>query len=191
MAMMEWEEAKARLEEKQARARALHAVAIQIEAADLDAALQRVEELEGESRVLIGCPCWCHAGDGPEPHGDCRECVRGTATPAAIERDHTEALWREKWTAALDLMGSQAERADAAEAEAKLQQQAGQVHLAEVRRLDGLLAEIARGALGEGASVNRGLNSVQAVLRYFMPEVPWTEERLEERIREREGRDGS
>lgn len=76
---------------------------------------QRVEELEGESRVLIGCPCWCHTGDGPEPHGDCRECVRGTSTPTRIERDHTEALWQEKWKAALDLMASQAERAEAAE----------------------------------------------------------------------------
>jgi hypothetical protein len=76
----------------------------------------RIAELEGEARVLIGCPCWCHGGDGPKPHRDCRECVRKTSTPTGIDRDHTEALWREKWMAALDLMGSQAERADEAEA---------------------------------------------------------------------------
>ena len=79
---------------------------------------------EGEARVLIGCPCKCHEF-GPDPHGDCRECVRGSAvygywyTPQQIDNDHEWALWNEKWKAALDLMAGQAERAEAAEARLK------------------------------------------------------------------------
>lgn len=61
---------------------------------------------------------------------------------------------------------------------------------AEVRRLEGLAAAIAQDALGDNAPINRGLNSVQAVLRHFMPDGQWTEERLAERIRELEARNG-
>ena len=83
---------------------------------------KRVEELEGEARVLIGCPCLCHTGQYGEPHLDCRECVRGCATPSAIDHDHEWALWCEKWRAALDLVGNAQARAEKAERERDYEQ---------------------------------------------------------------------
>jgi hypothetical protein len=44
------------------------------------------------------------------------ERLRGTPTPTGLDADHDWALWFEKWTAAIDLMGNQAARADKAEA---------------------------------------------------------------------------
>lgn len=85
-----------------------------------DDARVEVANLEGEARVLIGCPCRCHISMWGEPHQDCRECVRGShlmePTTERMDADHDWALWHEKWIAALDLMGSQAERAEQAEA---------------------------------------------------------------------------
>lgn len=90
---------------------------------------KRVEELEGEARVLIGCPCLCHTGQYGEPHLDCRECVRGCATPSAIDHDHEWALWCEKWRAALDLVGNAQAHAEQAERERDYEQERNRLNV--------------------------------------------------------------
>jgi hypothetical protein len=54
-------------------------------------------------------------GDTPEGRYHCGLC--GPKNVALMDADHEWALWREKWIAALDLMGKQAERAERAEAQ--------------------------------------------------------------------------
>ena len=100
----------------------------------------KLAEARGESSVLVGCPCRCHTSFWDDPHLDCRECVRGTwimaATLERVDADHDWALWHEKWIAALDLMGSQSDRAT--KAEAKLAEEQDEVETYRQQVEDGL-----------------------------------------------------
>ena len=86
---------------------------LELAMSDFDAAKKRLEEMDRANLFL---------NHGRAKHADacwrCDEPWPCLTMRVVIDADHEWAHWHDKWIAALDLMGSQSERAEKAEAEA-------------------------------------------------------------------------